>query len=137
MIYLLKLYLLTHWLEVATYFLSLNHITKIMSVLYHAVIVFTTYSKVIFQNFVGKIIKKNIFVSPLSPFYFHFILIFQPLPGPLVTMMGKMVKNMIYFVVLLAVVLMSFGVSRQAIRHPGNEPTWGLIKEVSSRHRIS
>ncbi|XP_050323310.1 transient receptor potential cation channel trpm isoform X5 [Bactrocera neohumeralis] len=50
--------------------------------------------------------------------------------GPLVTMMGKMVKNMIYFVVLLAVVLMSFGVSRQAIRHPGNEPTWGLIKEV-------
>uniref|UniRef100_A0A1B0A222 Ion transport domain-containing protein n=1 Tax=Glossina pallidipes TaxID=7398 RepID=A0A1B0A222_GLOPL len=29
--------------------------------------------------------------------------------GPLVTMMGKMVKNMIYFVVLLAVVLMSFG----------------------------
>ena len=52
--------------------------------------------------------------------------------GPLVTMMGKMVKNMIYFVVLLAVVLMSFGVSRQAILYPDNEPTWRLIKEVSA-----
>nr|XP_043066635.1 transient receptor potential cation channel trpm isoform X6 [Drosophila bipectinata] len=50
--------------------------------------------------------------------------------GPLVTMMGKMVKNMIYFVVLLAVVLMSFGVSRQAILFPDKQPTWGLIKEV-------
>lgn len=46
-------------------------------------------------------------------------------------MMGKMVKNMIYFVVLLAVVLMSFGVSRQAILFPDKQPTWGLIKEVS------
>ncbi|XP_017108309.2 transient receptor potential cation channel trpm isoform X6 [Drosophila bipectinata] len=51
--------------------------------------------------------------------------------GPLVTMMGKMVKNMIYFVVLLAVVLMSFGVSRQAILFPDKQPTWGLIKEVT------
>ncbi|XP_039484196.1 transient receptor potential cation channel trpm isoform X12 [Drosophila santomea] len=50
--------------------------------------------------------------------------------GPLVTMMGKMVKNMIYFVVLLAVVLMSFGVSRQAILFPDKQPTWSLIKEV-------
>ncbi|XP_033235031.1 transient receptor potential cation channel trpm isoform X20 [Drosophila pseudoobscura] len=50
--------------------------------------------------------------------------------GPLVTMMGKMVKNMIYFVVLLAVVLMSFGVSRQAILYPNSEPTWRLIREV-------
>jgi len=45
-------------------------------------------------------------------------------------MMGKMVKNMIYFVVLLAVVLMSFGVSRQAILYPNKQPTWSLIKEV-------
>ncbi|XP_050744142.1 transient receptor potential cation channel trpm isoform X11 [Drosophila biarmipes] len=51
--------------------------------------------------------------------------------GPLVTMMGKMVKNMIYFVVLLAVVLMSFGVSRQAILYPNKQPTWSLIKEVT------
>ncbi|XP_074037016.1 transient receptor potential cation channel, subfamily M isoform X5 [Leptinotarsa decemlineata] len=50
--------------------------------------------------------------------------------GPLVTMMGKMVKNMIYFVVLLLIVLMSFGVSRQAINHPDKEPSWRIVKEV-------
>ncbi|XP_028025210.1 transient receptor potential cation channel trpm isoform X2 [Bombyx mandarina] len=50
--------------------------------------------------------------------------------GPLVTMMGKMVKNMIYFVVLLLVVLMSFGVARQAILHPDKDASWHLIREV-------
>lgn len=50
--------------------------------------------------------------------------------GPLVTMMGKMVKNMIYFVVLLLVVLMSFGVCRQAILFPDSEPSWMLIREI-------
>ncbi|KAJ8678740.1 hypothetical protein QAD02_014527, partial [Eretmocerus hayati] len=50
--------------------------------------------------------------------------------GPLVTMMGKMVKNMIYFVVLLLVVLMSFGVARQAILSPNNEPNWRIIRDV-------
>ncbi|XP_063626908.1 transient receptor potential cation channel trpm isoform X3 [Cydia splendana] len=50
--------------------------------------------------------------------------------GPLVTMMGKMVKNMIYFVVLLLVVLMSFGVARQAILYPDKEASWYLIREV-------
>lgn len=50
--------------------------------------------------------------------------------GPLVTMMGKMVKNMIYFVVLLLVVLMSFGVCRQAILYPHNDASWRLIREV-------
>ncbi|CAH2042109.1 unnamed protein product, partial [Iphiclides podalirius] len=50
--------------------------------------------------------------------------------GPLVTMMGKMVKNMIYFVVLLLVVLMSFGVARQAILYPDKEASLYLIREV-------
>jgi transient receptor potential cation channel subfamily M protein 3 len=50
--------------------------------------------------------------------------------GPLVTMMGKMVKNMIYFVVLLLIVLMSFGVSRQAILFPNHEPNWGIARDV-------
>jgi transient receptor potential cation channel subfamily M protein 3 len=55
--------------------------------------------------------------------------------GPLVTMMGKMVKNMIYFVVLLLIVLMSFGVSRQAILFPNHEPNWGIARDV--RHNYS
>ncbi|CAH1966850.1 unnamed protein product [Acanthoscelides obtectus] len=50
--------------------------------------------------------------------------------GPLVTMMGKMVKNMIYFVVLLLIVLMSFGVSRQAILFPDQEPSWMIARDV-------
>lgn len=51
--------------------------------------------------------------------------------GPLVTMMGKMVKNMIYFVVLLLVVLMSFGVCRQAILYPDKDPNWQIARDVS------
>ncbi|XP_072157699.1 transient receptor potential cation channel trpm isoform X4 [Bemisia tabaci] len=50
--------------------------------------------------------------------------------GPLVTMMGKMVKNMIYFVVLLLVVLMSFGVCRQAILFPEKDPSWSLVRDI-------
>ncbi|XP_076544339.1 transient receptor potential cation channel, subfamily M isoform X9 [Osmia lignaria lignaria] len=50
--------------------------------------------------------------------------------GPLVTMMGKMVKNMIYFVVLLTVVLMSFGVTRQAILNPNAEPKLRIIRDI-------
>lgn len=45
-------------------------------------------------------------------------------------MMGKMVKNMIYFVVLLLVVLMSFGVTRQAILNPNAEPSWRIVRDV-------
>lgn len=45
-------------------------------------------------------------------------------------MMGKMIKNMLYFVVLLLVVLMSFGVSRQAILHPDSDPDWILIRHI-------
>lgn len=46
-------------------------------------------------------------------------------------------KNMIYFVVLLLVVLMSFGVARQAILYPDEEASWHLIREVSKFHRNS
>lgn len=45
-------------------------------------------------------------------------------------MMGKMIKNMLYFVVLLLVVLMSFGVSRQSILYPDSEPDWILIRQI-------
>ncbi|KAJ8947842.1 hypothetical protein NQ318_009987 [Aromia moschata] len=50
--------------------------------------------------------------------------------GPLVTMIGKMVKNMIYFVVLLLIVLMSFGVTRQAILFPNQEASWTIARDV-------
>lgn len=50
--------------------------------------------------------------------------------------MGKMVKNMIYFVVLLLVVLLSFGVSRQSILFPNREPSWSLVRDVSQYRRM-
>ena len=39
--------------------------------------------------------------------------------GPFVLMIGRMIENMMYFVVLLLVVLMAFGICRQSILFPG------------------
>ncbi|CAL1279991.1 unnamed protein product, partial [Larinioides sclopetarius] len=50
--------------------------------------------------------------------------------GPYVTMIGKMVIDMIYFVVLLLVVLMSYGVARQGILNPDEEPSWVLVRRI-------
>ena len=38
--------------------------------------------------------------------------------------------DMLYFVIIMLVVLMSFGVSRQAILHPDEEPTWRLARNI-------
>lgn len=37
---------------------------------------------------------------------------------------------MVYFIVILLVVLMSFGVSRQAIRYPSEDPSWHLLRDI-------
>ncbi|XP_053319736.1 transient receptor potential cation channel subfamily M member 7 [Spea bombifrons] len=50
--------------------------------------------------------------------------------GPYVMMIGKMVANMFYIVVIMAVVLLSFGVPRQAILYPTQEPSWTLAKNI-------
>ncbi|XP_073474714.1 transient receptor potential cation channel subfamily M member 7-like isoform X1 [Aquarana catesbeiana] len=50
--------------------------------------------------------------------------------GPYVMMIGKMVSNMFYIVVIMAVVLLSFGVPRQAILYPLEEPTWMLARNI-------
>uniref|UniRef100_A0AAZ3PNR4 Ion transport domain-containing protein n=1 Tax=Oncorhynchus tshawytscha TaxID=74940 RepID=A0AAZ3PNR4_ONCTS len=68
--------------------------------------------------------------------------------GPYVMMIGKMVRlwivfffrihfrisqgmiDMLYFVVIMLVVLMSFGVARQAILHPDEIPTWRLARNI-------
>jgi len=44
--------------------------------------------------------------------------------GPVVTMMYRMVKNMLYFIVLLLVVLVSFGVCNQSIKYPNEDWDW-------------
>ncbi|XP_078740906.1 transient receptor potential cation channel subfamily M member 3-like, partial [Lampetra fluviatilis] len=50
--------------------------------------------------------------------------------GPYVMMIGKMMIDMLYFVIIMLVVLMSFGVARQAILHPDEEPTWRLARNI-------
>ncbi|XP_069574557.1 transient receptor potential cation channel subfamily M member 1-like [Brachyistius frenatus] len=50
--------------------------------------------------------------------------------GPYVMMIGKMMIDMLYFVVIMLVVLMSFGVARQAILHPDEKPTWRLARNI-------
>ncbi|XP_046898779.1 transient receptor potential cation channel subfamily M member 7 isoform X2 [Hypomesus transpacificus] len=50
--------------------------------------------------------------------------------GPYVMMIGKMVANMFYIVVIMAVVLLSYGVPRKAILYPNEEPSWSLAKDV-------
>uniref|UniRef100_H3AGJ3 Transient receptor potential cation channel, subfamily M, member 3 n=1 Tax=Latimeria chalumnae TaxID=7897 RepID=H3AGJ3_LATCH len=50
--------------------------------------------------------------------------------GPYVMMIGKMMIDMMYFVIIMLVVLMSFGVARQAILNPSEDPSWKLAKNI-------
>uniref|UniRef100_A0A8C4QA85 Transient receptor potential cation channel, subfamily M, member 1a n=1 Tax=Eptatretus burgeri TaxID=7764 RepID=A0A8C4QA85_EPTBU len=50
--------------------------------------------------------------------------------GPYVMMIGKMMIDMLYFVVIMLVVLTSFGVSRHAILHPDGELSWRLARNI-------
>uniref|UniRef100_A0A3B3XEK7 non-specific serine/threonine protein kinase n=1 Tax=Poecilia mexicana TaxID=48701 RepID=A0A3B3XEK7_9TELE len=50
--------------------------------------------------------------------------------GPYLTMITKMTSNMFFIVVMMAIVLLSFGVSRQAILSPDHEPSWSLARDI-------
>ncbi|KAG7270624.1 hypothetical protein CRUP_010919 [Coryphaenoides rupestris] len=50
--------------------------------------------------------------------------------GPYLTMITKMTSNMFFIVVMMAIVLLSFGVSRKAILSPNEEPSWSLAVDV-------
>ncbi|KAB5574590.1 hypothetical protein PHYPO_G00210700 [Pangasianodon hypophthalmus] len=50
--------------------------------------------------------------------------------GPYVMMIGKMVANMFYIVVIMLVVLVTYGVPRKAILYPNSTPQWSLIVDV-------
>uniref|UniRef100_A0A8D2J4G9 non-specific serine/threonine protein kinase n=1 Tax=Varanus komodoensis TaxID=61221 RepID=A0A8D2J4G9_VARKO len=50
--------------------------------------------------------------------------------GPYLTMIGKMTANMFYIVIMMAIVLLSFGVSRKAILSPHEQPSWTLAKDI-------
>nr|XP_057925954.1 transient receptor potential cation channel subfamily M member 6 isoform X2 [Doryrhamphus excisus] len=50
--------------------------------------------------------------------------------GPYLTMITKMTSNMFFIVVMMAIVLLSFGVSRKAILSPDEAPSWSLARDV-------
>ncbi|XP_062418003.1 transient receptor potential cation channel subfamily M member 7 [Pungitius pungitius] len=50
--------------------------------------------------------------------------------GPYVMMIAKMVANMFYIVVIMFIVLLSYGVPRKAILYPNESPSWTLAKDV-------
>ncbi|XP_038077470.1 transient receptor potential cation channel subfamily M member 1-like [Patiria miniata] len=50
--------------------------------------------------------------------------------GPFVNMIGKMMRDMCYFIILLIIFLMGFGVVRQSVLHPNEEFSWVLLREV-------
>ncbi|XP_047218612.1 transient receptor potential cation channel subfamily M member 7 isoform X2 [Girardinichthys multiradiatus] len=50
--------------------------------------------------------------------------------GPYVMMIAKMVANMFYIVVIMVIVLLSYGVPRKAILYPNEEPSWTLARDV-------
>ncbi|KAM9360691.1 LOW QUALITY PROTEIN: transient receptor potential cation channel subfamily M member 6 [Symphorus nematophorus] len=50
--------------------------------------------------------------------------------GPYLTMITKMTSNMFFIVVMMVIVLLSFGVSRKAIMSPEEEPSWSLAQDV-------
>ncbi|XP_069786744.1 transient receptor potential cation channel subfamily M member 6 isoform X2 [Narcine bancroftii] len=50
--------------------------------------------------------------------------------GPYLKMIGKMTANMFYIVILMAIVLLSFGVSRKAILSPSEQPSWRLARDI-------
>ncbi|XP_055974720.1 transient receptor potential cation channel subfamily M member 6 [Sorex fumeus] len=50
--------------------------------------------------------------------------------GPYVTMIAKMTANMFYIVIIMAIVLLSFGVARKAILSPKEPPSWSLARDI-------
>ncbi|XP_032146802.1 transient receptor potential cation channel subfamily M member 6 isoform X10 [Sapajus apella] len=50
--------------------------------------------------------------------------------GPYVTMIAKMTANMFYIVIIMAIVLLSFGVARKAILSPEEPPSWSLARDI-------
>uniref|UniRef100_H3CG26 non-specific serine/threonine protein kinase n=1 Tax=Tetraodon nigroviridis TaxID=99883 RepID=H3CG26_TETNG len=50
--------------------------------------------------------------------------------GPYLTIITKMTRNMFFIVVMMAIVLLSFGVCRKAVLSPDSEPSWSLARDV-------
>ncbi|XP_040273005.1 transient receptor potential cation channel subfamily M member 6 isoform X3 [Bufo bufo] len=50
--------------------------------------------------------------------------------GPYITMIGKMTSNMFGIVIIMAIVLLAFGVARKSILSPSEPPSWTLARDI-------
>ncbi|KAL5005502.1 hypothetical protein ScPMuIL_018958 [Solemya velum] len=50
--------------------------------------------------------------------------------GPYVKIIGKLIRDMSYFIIILLIILMSFGVVRQSVHFQNEEPSWHLVRNV-------
>ncbi|KAM8960568.1 transient receptor potential cation channel subfamily M member 6 [Pelodytes ibericus] len=50
--------------------------------------------------------------------------------GPYITMIGKMTSNMFGIVIIMAIVILAFGVARKAILSPDEAPSWTLARDI-------
>lgn len=57
-------------------------------------------------------------------------LIINKYTGPLIIIASRMLVDLMNFIFILVVVLMSFGLSRQAIKFPNEEFRWALVKQI-------
>uniref|UniRef100_H2YVV7 TRPM SLOG domain-containing protein n=1 Tax=Ciona savignyi TaxID=51511 RepID=H2YVV7_CIOSA len=78
-------------------------------------------------------VGRAVYCANIVLWYSHLLNIFSVSKylGPYVTLMGKMMVDLGTFIILLAVVLASFGVARQAVLHPNQTASWSLLKDVA------
>lgn len=53
--------------------------------------------------------------------------------GPYVVMIGRMTIDMLYFLLIMVVFLLAYGVAQQAILFPYEQGSWGLISKIFFR----
>ncbi len=58
------------------------------------------------------------------------ILLINNRTGPLIIIASRMLIDLFNFIVILMIVLMSFGLSRQAIKFPNEDFSWSLVKKI-------
>lgn len=50
--------------------------------------------------------------------------------GPYVKIIGKLLRDMSYFLIIMLLVVMSFGIIRQAVHFQNEEPSWFLVRNM-------
>ncbi|CAF0896318.1 unnamed protein product [Didymodactylos carnosus] len=79
-----------------------------------------------------RVIGRLLLCVNLSYWYlrmFHFLVVSKEV-GPYIHIAARNIIDLLRLIVIVIIVLMSFGVSRQAIKYPNEGFTWHLVKEI-------